>query len=212
MDFDDLLMHTVDLLETVPDVREKWQERFRHVMVDEYQDTNHAQYRLVRVLGASHGNVCVVGDSDQSIYSWRGADIRNILDFSKDFPNAEVIRLEQNYRSTQRILDAANGVIAHNTGRQEKRLWSELGSGELGAAGGVRGRAERGAARRVADRRPPERGLRGVRRRGLLPHERAVARDRGPAPRATTSPTRWSAACGSTTAPRSRTRSPTCRC
>jgi DNA helicase-2/ATP-dependent DNA helicase PcrA len=130
MDFDDLLMHAVDLLETVPDVREKWQERFRHVMVDEYQDTNHAQYRLVRVLAATHGNVCVVGDSDQSIYSWRGADIRNILDFEKDFPNAQVIRLEQNYRSTQRILDAANGVIAHNTGRQEKRLWSELGSGE----------------------------------------------------------------------------------
>ena len=130
MDFDDLLMHAVDLLETVPDVREKWQDRFAHVMVDEYQDTNHAQYRLVRALAAKHGNVCVVGDSDQSIYSWRGADIRNILDFEKDFPNATVIRLEQNYRSTQRILDAANGVIAHNSGRQEKRLWSELGSGE----------------------------------------------------------------------------------
>jgi DNA helicase II / ATP-dependent DNA helicase PcrA len=130
MDFDDLLMHAVQLLEDVPAVRETWQARFRHVLVDEYQDTNHAQYRFVRALAEAHGNVCVVGDSDQSIYSWRGADIRNILDFERDYPSAAVIRLEQNYRSTQKILDAANGVIAHNERRQPKRLWSDLGAGE----------------------------------------------------------------------------------
>ena len=130
MDFDDLLFQAVRLVEDVPDVREKWQRAFRQVLVDEYQDTNHAQYRLVRALAARHGNVCVVGDGDQSIYSWRGADMRNILDFERDFPNAQVIRLEQNYRSTQRILDAANSVIEHNRERQPKRLWSELGAGE----------------------------------------------------------------------------------
>ncbi len=130
MDFDDLLVHAVRLLEDVPDVRERWQTRFGHVLVDEYQDTNHAQYRFVRALSQTHGNVCVVGDSDQSIYSWRGADIRNILDFERDYPNAVVVRLEQNYRSTQKILDAANGVIDHNAQRQPKRLWSDLGAGD----------------------------------------------------------------------------------
>ena len=130
MDFDDLLVHTSNLLEQIPEAREKWQTAFKHVLVDEYQDTNHAQYRLIRSLAAGHRSIFVVGDSDQSIYSWRGADIRNILDFEKDFPNARTIRLEQNYRSTQFILDAANAVIEHNEGRQEKRLWSELGPGE----------------------------------------------------------------------------------
>ncbi len=131
MDFDDLLVHAVHLMERVPEARERWQRAFRHVLVDEYQDTNHAQYRLVRALAAEHHSVFVVGDSDQSIYSWRGADIRNILDFEEDFPEARTIRLEQNYRSTQHILDAANAVIEHNADRQEKRLWSELGDGEL---------------------------------------------------------------------------------
>jgi DNA helicase II / ATP-dependent DNA helicase PcrA len=130
MDFDDLLFNAVTLLEDVPDVRSRWQRRFQHVMVDEYQDTNHAQYRIVRALAVEHRNVCVVGDPDQSIYSWRGADIRNILDFERDFPGGEVIRLEQNYRSTQRILDGANGVIEKNRERQPKRLWSALGDGE----------------------------------------------------------------------------------
>ncbi len=130
MDFDDLLYNAVTLLEDVPDVRSRWQRRFQHVMVDEYQDTNHAQYRIVRALAAEHQNVCVVGDPDQSIYSWRGADVRNILDFGRDFPGGEVIRLEQNYRSTQRILDGANGVIEKNRERQPKRLWSALGDGE----------------------------------------------------------------------------------
>jgi DNA helicase-2/ATP-dependent DNA helicase PcrA len=130
MDFDDLLLQTVRLLESFEDVRAHWQRAFDHILVDEYQDTNHAQYRLVRLLGERHGSVCVVGDPDQSIYSWRGADIRNILDFESDFPQARTIELEQNYRSTQHILDAANGVIDHNRDRQPKHLWSDLGDGE----------------------------------------------------------------------------------
>ena len=153
MDFDDLLVRTVELLESFADVRERWQGAFRHLLVDEYQDTNHAQYRIVRLLSDAHRNVFVVGDADQSIYSWRGADIRNILDFERDFPDARVVRLEQNYRSTQRILDAANAVIEHNAGRIEKRLWSELGTRRAGARDRGRGRARRGAARRGADRR-----------------------------------------------------------
>jgi len=130
MDFDDLLVRSVDLLESFDDVRERWQGAFGHLLVDEYQDTNHAQYRVVRLLSDGHRNVFVVGDVDQAIYTWRGADIRNILDFERDFPDARVVRLEQNYRSSQRILDAANAVIEHNSGRMEKRLWSDLGSGE----------------------------------------------------------------------------------
>ena len=130
MDFDDLLMQAVHLFRTHPDVLKTYQDRFRYVLVDEYQDTNHAQYVLVSLLVARHGNLCVVGDDDQSIYGFRGADIRNILDFEKDFPNAVVIRLEQNYRSTQNILDAANNVIANNVGRKGKNLFTENGPGE----------------------------------------------------------------------------------
>ena len=130
MDFDDLLVRTVDLLERFDDVRERWQEVFTHLLIDEYQDTNHAQYRIAMLLSGKHRNLFAVGDSDQSVYAFRGADIRNILDFERDFADAAVIRLEQNYRSTQRILDAANAVIAHNANRLEKRLWSDLGDGE----------------------------------------------------------------------------------
>ena len=150
MDFDDLLVNAVRLLEDVPDVREHWTNAFRWVHVDEYQDTNHAQYRIVRALASKHGNVCVVGDSDQSIYSWRGADIRNMLDFEKDFPNATTIRLERNYRSTQKILDAANAVIEQNRERQPKRLWSDLGAGE--AVRIVEAEDERAEARYVVGR------------------------------------------------------------
>ena len=134
-DFDDLIMETVALLERLPAVAEYYRRRFRHVLVDEYQDTNHAQYALVRALvtpavdGAEPGELCVVGDSDQSIYAFRGASIRNIIEFEQDFPNARTILLEQNYRSTQRILSAANAVIARNPGRRDKRLWSEQGDG-----------------------------------------------------------------------------------
>ena len=130
VDFDDMLFLTVDVLERFPEAREKWQEAFRYVLVDEYQDTNHAQYRLLQLLAQQHRNVFAVGDPDQSIYGFRGADIRNVLEFEHDFPGSYSIALEQNYRSTQHILDAANGVIAHNRERKEKNLWSELGAGE----------------------------------------------------------------------------------
>ncbi|MGH3762922.1 DNA helicase PcrA [Actinophytocola sp.] len=135
-DFDDLIMRTVELLQTHPDVAEYYRRRFRHVLVDEYQDTNHAQYTLVRELvgtgadGVEPGELCVVGDADQSIYAFRGATIRNIVEFERDYPQATTIMLEQNYRSTQTILSAANAVISRNTNRRDKRLWTALGDGE----------------------------------------------------------------------------------
>ncbi|HEX2097821.1 MAG TPA: UvrD-helicase domain-containing protein [Rubrobacteraceae bacterium] len=130
MDFDDLIMQTVALLDVFPEVRDRYQHRFKYTHVDEYQDTNHAQYRLVNTLAAAHRNLCVVGDDDQSVYSWRGADIRNILDFERDYPEAKVVKLEQNYRSTQTILDAANAVVANNASRKVKELWTALPEGE----------------------------------------------------------------------------------
>jgi DNA helicase-2/ATP-dependent DNA helicase PcrA len=130
VDFDDLLMLTVQVLERFPEARERWQKAFRYVLVDEYQDTNHAQYRLLQLLAEKHRNVCAVGDPDQSIYAFRGADIRNILEFERDFDETKTIALEQNYRSTNTILQAANAVIAHNRERKPKNLWSELGEGE----------------------------------------------------------------------------------
>jgi len=130
MDFDDLLMVTVELFSAFPDVLAHYQQRFRYVLVDEYQDTNRAQYTLVKQLTAEHRNLCVVGDSDQSIYKFRGADIRNIRDFEKDYPDARVIILDQNYRSTETILEAANSVISNNTKRTHKNLWSDRGTGD----------------------------------------------------------------------------------
>ncbi len=130
MDFDDLLSRTVELLRTCPDVRERYQRRYRYILVDEYQDTNHAQYQLISLLAAGHGNLCVVGDDDQSIYQFRGATIENILSFEEEFPNCRVIRLEQNYRSTGNILDAANAVIAQNEKRKGKTLWTENPRGD----------------------------------------------------------------------------------
>ena len=130
LDFDDLLLKTLVLLADHPPVLDSYRNRFRYVLVDEYQDTNKAQYELVRLLTERSRNLCVVGDDDQSIYGWRGADIRNILDFEKDYPDARVIKLEQNYRSTATILDAANQVIAHNTDRKDKQLWTQAGDGE----------------------------------------------------------------------------------
>jgi DNA helicase II / ATP-dependent DNA helicase PcrA len=130
VDFDDMLYLTDDVLERFPEAQEKWQKAFRYLLVDEYQDTNHAQYKFLQLLAANHSNVFAVGDPDQSVYGFRGADIRNVLEFEQDFPGAKTIALEQNYRSTNSILEAANGVISHNRERKPKNLWSELGDGE----------------------------------------------------------------------------------
>jgi DNA helicase-2/ATP-dependent DNA helicase PcrA len=131
LDFDDLLLETVRLLKTSKETRERYNRRYRYVMIDEYQDTNKPQYELMKLLAGDHHNVCVVGDEDQSIYSWRGADIKNILDFEKDFPNTRTIRLEQNYRSTQMILEGASAVVAQNTQRKGKNLWTAREGGSL---------------------------------------------------------------------------------
>src|SRR5439155_1232061 len=130
LDFDDLIAETVRLWLEHPEAGARWSRRFQHVLVDEYQDTNHAQFRLVQSLGAIHHNVFVVGDDDQSIYGWRGADLANVLDFERTFPGAVTIRLEQNYRSTRTILAAANAVVANNQARKGKTLWSEREDGE----------------------------------------------------------------------------------
>src|SRR5438445_11737669 len=124
MDFDDLLLETVRLLKLSSEVRQRYQRRYQYLMIDEYQDTNRPQYELIKLLASAEHNVCVVGDEDQSIYSWRGADIRNILEFEQDFPEARIIRLEQNYRSTQNILEAASAVVANNKQRKGKTLWT----------------------------------------------------------------------------------------
>jgi len=131
VDFDDLLMLTVHLFEQHPEVLSFYQNKFQYIHIDEYQDTNHSQYKIVQLLAVKFRNICVVGDSDQSIYSWRGANIQNILSFEKDYTDASVILLEQNYRSKQKILDVANNVISNNSGRRDKKLWSECGTGEL---------------------------------------------------------------------------------
>jgi DNA helicase-2/ATP-dependent DNA helicase PcrA len=130
LDFDDLIMKTIELFKSEPEVMAFYQKKFHYIHVDEYQDTNRAQYMLCKMLAEQHHNLCVVGDSDQSIYRWRGADITNILNFEKDYPNAKTILLEQNYRSTAAILDAANGVIGNNRGRKPKKLWTDKGSGD----------------------------------------------------------------------------------
>ena len=130
VDFDDLLYLPVHLFQEMPEVLASYQRRWQYLLIDEYQDTNEAQYTLVKLLVSEHGNLCVVGDPDQSIYSWRGANLRNILDFSRDYPGAKIVRLEQNYRSVTNILDAANALISYNDERLEKRLWSGLGEGD----------------------------------------------------------------------------------
>ena len=201
LDFDDLIMITVHLFQQFPDVRETYRRRFRHVLVDEYQDTNHAQYALIHQLCADQleetpydgdlppeeapdrvppAELMVVGDADQSIYAFRGANIRNILDFEQDFPNATSILLEQNYRSTQTILNAANAVIGHNQGRKPKRLWSDAGDGARIV--GYVADDERDEARFVSEEidRLDRRQVRAARRRrGLLPHQRPVPGLRG---------------------------------
>ena len=157
-DFDDLLFHAALLLEEQPEVGERYASRFRYVLVDEYQDTNHAQYRMIRRLAVGHGNVCVVGDDDQSIYGWRGADVRNILDFERDFPGTETVRLERNYRSTNAILNVANEVISRNRARKEKRLFTHRSGGD--AVMVVAAPDERGEASWVVDRVKAHEGAR----------------------------------------------------
>ena len=130
LDFDDLIFETVKMLRQRPEILERYQQQFAYVMVDEYQDTNHAQYQLTKLLAAGHHNLCVVGDDWQSIYSWRGANFQNILDFEKDYPEATVVKLEQNYRSSKNILDAAHAIITKNRTRSDKQLWTEAGAGE----------------------------------------------------------------------------------
>lgn len=148
LDFDDLIGRTVDLLLSTPAVRSKWQSQFKYVLVDEYQDTNNAQYKLINLLTGPHKNIAVVGDDWQSIYSWRGADFRNILNFEKDHPNCEIIKLEQNYRSTKNILDAAHGVIKHNKARSRKKLWTSANAGE--AVKAIQVSSERAEAEAIA--------------------------------------------------------------
>ena len=217
MDFDDLLMKTVELLEGYPDRLEHYQQAFRFVLVDEYQDTNHAQYRLANLLAGEHGNLAVVGDDDQSIYSWRGADIRNILEFERDYPDAEVIRLEQNYRSTQTILDAANAVVTNNRKRKGKNLWTPRGRARSSRSWRSTTSAPRPSswpARCRSCSRGRPRAPSGPTGRTRSPCSTAPTR-RAACSRsssgATPSPTRSSAGPSSTSAPRSATSSPTSR-
>ena len=186
MDFDDLIMNTVHLLQVFPDVAEHYRRRFRHVLVDEYQDTNHAQYMLVRELVGTgerpvpQAELCVVGDADQSIYAFRGATIRNIDEFERDYPHATTILLEQNYRSTQRILKAANPVISRNTGRRPKNLWTDSGDGEL--IEGYVADNEHDEAAWVAEQIDAlvDEGHRAAQgHRGLLPHQQCLPGVRG---------------------------------
>ncbi|MEG1621078.1 MAG: UvrD-helicase domain-containing protein [Oscillospiraceae bacterium] len=150
LDFDDIITQTVRLLSENPEILEKYRNRYRYIMVDEYQDTNHAQYMLVSLLAGKHQNLCVVGDDDQSIYKFRGATIENIMSFEKEFPTSKVIRLEQNYRCTQNILDAANNVIKNNSSRKGKTLWTDNGTGTL--VNVLRARDEFAEANYIADK------------------------------------------------------------
>ena len=179
MDFDDLLFRCVNLFELFPEVLDRYRRAFRHVLVDEYQDTNHAQYRWLRLLAEEHRNLAVVGDDAQSIYAFRGADIRNILEFEDDFPDATVVKLEQNYRSTQTILDAANALIANNRSAEAQAPLDRLRPGRAGARARARGRARRGALRGRRDRAPRGRRRLARRRGGLLPRQRPEPRARG---------------------------------
>ncbi len=222
LDFDDLIMTTVHLLQAFPDLREQYRRRFRHVLVDEYQDTNHAQYALVRELcgvNAEEGDgpevdppeLMVVGDSDQSIYAFRGATIRNILDFATDFPGAHTIVLEQNYRSTQNILNAANAVITRNPGRPEKRLWSDAGDGDLLV--GYVADTEHDEAQFIAEEIDRLTDAGHVRGPAMSRCSTAPTRSRERSRKCSSGwacPTGWSAASGSTSAGRCGTRSPTC--
>ena len=176
LDFDDLLLESVRLLYHDADTRDAWNRRLSYIMIDEYQDTNRSQYELMRLLSQTHDNVCVVGDEDQSIYSWRGADIRNILDFEKDYPSAKIIRLEQNYRSTKNILEAASVVVANNKERKGKWLWTDSDEGDMLTVYTALRRRERSALHRRHDRENSP-AVSGPARGGSLPHQFAIAPD-----------------------------------
>ena len=180
MDFDDLLMKTVVLFREHADVLEHYHQRFEHILVDEYQDTNQAQNEMVLMLAGGHQNVCVVGDTDQSVYRFRGADFRNILQFEQAFPDVTTVVLDQNYRSTQTILDAANAVIDNNTERKPKSLWTDAGARRADRPLPRRGRGRRGPLGRLDDAAAAARRRRQLARDGgALPHERPEPRDRG---------------------------------
>ena len=179
LDFDDLLLFTVRLLKASGETRERYNRRYRYLLVDEYQDTNRPQYELMRMLAGSEHNVCAVGDEDQSIYSWRGADIRNILEFEQDFPEARIIRLEQNYRSTQNILQAASSVVSNNVKRKGKTLWtSRSGGAQIGYYEAPDGENEALFAADFICQVPEpgaQRERRDAARGGAVPHQLAVA-------------------------------------
>lgn len=210
LDFDDLLMISVVLLEENEDIRTKYQGRFRYILVDEYQDTNGAQYQLTKILAARHHNLCVVGDADQSIYGWRGADIRNIMDFEQDYPEATVIKLEQNYRSTKNILAAANAVIEHNVNRKPKELWTENATGEKLTS--YQAMDERDEAQFITTTIMKQRTIFNASYGDIAILYRTNAQSRIIEETFMRSGihTRWSAASSSTTARRSRTSSRTC--
>ena len=207
LDFDDLLLKTVELFETSEQTRNYYANKFRFVMVDEYQDTNRPQYLLIKRLSEVYRNLAVVGDPDQSIYKWRGADLKNILDFEHDFPEATTVKLEQNYRSTQVILDAASAVISQNRNRKDKRLWTDRKGGSKIVLLPRQRRARGGRLHHTIDQAGPVERRRFDDRRALS-HQRAVPRDRRLADARSRCPTRSSAASGSTSARRSRTPSP----
>ena len=207
LDFDDLLLETVRLLKSSAEVRERYNRKYKYLLIDEYQDTNRPQYELMKLLG-THGNVCVVGDEDQSIYSWRGADIKNILEFEKDFHDAKTIRLEQNYRSTQVILEGASAVVAQNTQRKGKNLWTSREGGSL--IGYYEAPDGENEALFIADRmqQVSARGRRDRKTCRAAPCCIAPTRSRGWWKRrcaATAFSTTWSEASASMTAPKSRT-------
>ena len=210
VDFDDLLVHMVAILKEHKDVRAELDRRFKYVLVDEYQDTNLAQYAIVRALSVEHPNLCVTGDPDQSIYGWRGANLSNILEFEHDFPGCRVVTLERNYRSTKNIISVADHLIRFNRNRKPKSLTTENPVGRPGRAHDLSARKRRGRGHRRQDRRPGAGGRVRVRRhRRLLPRDGAHSSVRAGLPRRPRSPIRSSAAWRSTNGRRSRTSSPT---
>ena len=202
VDFDDLIALPVELLKKDAALREKYAAKFEWVLVDEYQDTNVCQLELLKLVGGARRNVCAVGDDDQAIYGWRGAEVKNILRFDRHFPGTKEVRLEQNYRSTGHILACANAVIAKNAARKEKRLWTSADPGEPVKVVALPGEDEEGEVRRGGDRAPARGGAALEPLRRPLPAQRAEPPDRGGAPRGRDPATTSTAAPPSSTGPR----------